>query len=61
VSIKSGKYRGMMGAVRSATATMVRVELHARPETVNVDRSNIVLIGGVSGSMGGSYGASYSR
>lgn len=45
VSVKQGPYKGHYGVVKDATETTARVELHASCQTINVDRSRLMIAG----------------
>ena len=49
IKITQGHYKSHIGIVKDATETTARVELHARCQTISVDRSRIQIIGGPNG------------
>ncbi|KAI6238149.1 Transcription elongation factor SPT5 [Aphelenchoides fujianensis] len=48
VRIKQGPMKGYLGMAKDATETTVRVELHAQPKTISVDRSRVDIVGASS-------------
>lgn len=48
VRVIRGPYKGYIGIVKDSTSVLARVELHTNSKTINVDRSNITVCGGVS-------------
>ena len=48
IKITQGPYKAHIGIVKDATETTARVELHAKCQTISVDRSRIAIIGGTS-------------
>ena len=42
VRISQGPYKGYVGIVKDATESTCKVELHAKCQTINVDRNRIV-------------------
>ncbi|KAI6170255.1 Transcription elongation factor SPT5 [Aphelenchoides besseyi] len=48
VRIKQGPMKGYLGMAKDADDTTVRVELHAQPKTISVDRSRIDIVGAPS-------------
>ena len=45
VRIKRGAMKGYLGVAKDATEATVRVELHAQPKTINVDRQHLDVVG----------------
>merc|ERR1719495_1063707 len=50
-----GHYKSHIGIVKDATETTARVELHAKCQTISVDRSRIAIIGGSGGGSVSTY------
>ncbi|KAI6224133.1 Transcription elongation factor SPT5 [Aphelenchoides besseyi] len=48
VRIKQGPMKGYLGMAKDADDTTVRVELHAQPKTISVDRSRVDIVGAPS-------------
>lgn len=48
IKIAFGPYKGHIGIVKDSTDNLARVELHSKCQTISVDRSRIVVVGGPS-------------
>merc|ERR1719259_822940 len=55
IKITQGHYKSHIGIVKDATDTTARVELHAKCQTISVDRSRIAIIGGPTGGSVSTY------
>jgi len=55
IKITQGHYKSHIGIVKDATETTARVELHAKCQTISVDRSRIAIIGGPTGGSVSTY------
>ena len=59
IKITQGPYKGQIGIVKDATDSTARVELHAKCQTISVDRSRISVIN--AGRVGGHPGSFSTR
>ena len=55
IKITQGPYKGQIGIVKDATDSTARMELHAKCQTISVDRSRISVIN--AGRVGGHPGS----
>merc|ERR1719249_315748 len=55
IKITQGPYKSHIGVVKDATEATARIELHAKCQTISVDRSRIAVIGGPTGGSVSTY------
>ncbi|CAG2112451.1 unnamed protein product [Medioppia subpectinata] len=56
IKITQGTYKGYIGIVKDAIGTIAHVELHAKCQTITVDKTRIVVVGSGGGEKGASGG-----